>query len=523
VNVQLLTPAARGAYLERIQHDIERAEHFVLVTAFATSDGIALLEPAMRKCLEAGGQGTLVLALDRLHFNAADVFKKLASLAEAFPNKLEVRIVRERAGLLHAKAVFTKLPDGAATLLVGSANLTERAFTENHELGLWVNLLGEPEVSRAFERFAQSLGGTRLDAAELRRLAEYVGDHGHVDPDMDREQPPSTPYLFGPGSDILPPPVIETFVGDWLKAGSIVGRGRRGLDVLVIRTPGEHLEHCGLIEREAKKNIGVATKKTVSAGYGVWLLPDEEDERLRKDARRTWSILGKLTLNLPCFGLWMPKGYWDLFQEAAAKVQAAGISTGTVQAAATRRRRELDGTGIEREVDKIVAELQNDRLAKAGREHDLRAELLVHFRAQLAQRTPELVARAVGFRTQRQTLASDLDLCAVARSFFADLVQATFAATYRTGVWPRRFRSFVGRELASRIAKRRLAESEKPSDAFALALLDVTGRWEDDRVGFEKVTAEVNKLIGEADDFDTVTMEELLQVDQEEGSDVDDD
>ena len=85
MNVQLLTPAARGAYLERIQRDIASAEHFVLVTAFATSDGIALLEPAMRKCLEAGGQGTLVLALDRQHFNAADVFEKLASLAEAFP------------------------------------------------------------------------------------------------------------------------------------------------------------------------------------------------------------------------------------------------------------------------------------------------------------------------------------------------------------------------------------------------------------------------------------------------------
>jgi HKD family nuclease len=156
----LLTPDARGAYLERVRDDIASAEHFVIVTAFATSDGIALLEPAMRKCLEEGGQGTLVLALDRQHFNAADVFETLASLAEAFPNKLEIRIVRERAGLLHAKAVFAKLPDGSATLLVGSSNLIERAFTQNHELGLWVNLLGMPEVSRSFQLFAQKLGGT---------------------------------------------------------------------------------------------------------------------------------------------------------------------------------------------------------------------------------------------------------------------------------------------------------------------------------------------------------------------------
>ena len=275
MNVQLLTPTALGAYLERVQRDIENAEHFVLVTAFATSDGIALLEPAMRKCLAAGGQGTLVLALDRQHFNAADVFAKLATLVTAFPEKLEVRVVREQAGLLHAKAVFTKLPDGSATLLVGSANLTERAFTQNHELGLWVNLLGEPEVSRAFQLFAQSLGGARHDAAALLRLAGSLEGGG---PGPGTASPggatpvPKTPWPFNPDP---PPPrlPIETFVGDWLNAGNIVGRGRRGLDVLVIRTPGEQLEHLGLIERTAKKKIAAATEKTVSAGYGVKLLP----------------------------------------------------------------------------------------------------------------------------------------------------------------------------------------------------------------------------------------------------------
>ncbi len=161
----------------------------MLVTAFATSDGIDLLEPAMRKCLEARGQGTLVLALDRQHFSAADVFEKLANLVEAFPSKLEVRIVRERAGLLHAKAVFAKLRDWTATLLVGSANLTERAFTQNHELGLWVSLLGAPEVSRPFQSFAQSLGGTRHNAAELLRLVGSLKPTGPGDTSANREFP----------------------------------------------------------------------------------------------------------------------------------------------------------------------------------------------------------------------------------------------------------------------------------------------------------------------------------------------
>jgi HKD family nuclease len=524
VKVQLLTPDARDAYLERIQRDIAGAEHFVLVTAFATSDGVALLEPAMRTCLDAGGQGTLVLALDRQHFNASEVFKKLANLVKAFPSKLEVRIVRERAGLLHAKAVFAKLRNGNSTLLVGSANLTERAFAQNHELGLWVDLLGETEVSQAFQRFAQNLGGAPHAAADLMRLAEHLKDtQPPVSPPdgTARSKPQPTPWPF---PDPLPLTVpIDTFVGDWLQAGYIVGRGRRGLAALVMRTPGEHLEHLGLIDRKSKKKIATATEKTISSGYGVRLLPVKEDEQLRKDARRTWSILGKLTLNLPCFGLWMPKAYWDLFQQAAAEVQAVGISTEAVRAAAEQHRDELDGTGIEREVDAIVADLLRDGLAKPGREGDLRAELLVHFRAQLSQRTPDLLARAVGFRTGRQALESDLDLRAMARSFFVDLVQSTLAATYRTGVWPRRFRSFVGRGIAARIAKRCLAEGEEPSDALALRLLDVSARWEAEDIGFEKVTAEVNKLLGESDDFAVVTMAELLHADQDGGGESDDD
>jgi HKD family nuclease len=526
LNVQLLTPDARGTYLQCIQHDIECAEYFVLVTAFATQDGIALLEPAMRKCLEAGGQGTFVLALDRQHFNAAAVFEKLASLADAFPNKLEVRIVPERAGLLHAKAVFAKLADGNATLLVGSANLTEKAFTQNHELGLWVSLLGEPNVSRAFERFAQNLGGVPHGADDLRRLAGHLGTTVRPPSATPEPQIRSLGELIRSGTGTSTPPMsVETFVGDWLQAGNIVRSGRRGLEALVIRMPRDQLEHLGLIESTRGKLIGIVTKKTVSRGYSVRLLPDEEDKRLRKDGRRTRSILGKLTLDLPCSGRWMPKTYWDLFQQATARVQDAGISTEATIEAAERRRRDLEGNGIEGEVNAIVADLQSDGIAKAGRENDLRAALLSHFRAQLAERTPDVLARAIGIRTGRLPLTSgpDRDLRGVARSFFVDLVQSTLAATYRTGAWPRRFRSFVGRELAARIARRLVEAGEDPSDDLAFHLLDGSSRWEDERVDFETVTSEVNKLLGDPDDFAPVTIEELLHADQGEGGDNDDD
>jgi hypothetical protein len=221
----------------------------------------------------------------------------------------------------------------------------------------------------------------------------------------------------------------------------------------------------------------------------------------------------------------MPKAYWDLFQEATAQVQAADISTEAIVDAAARRRRELEGDGIKNEVDAIVTDLQTDEIARAGREDELRAALASHFRAQLAERTPDLLARAVGIRTGRLPLTSgpDRDLSGVARSFFVDLVQSTLAATYRTGVWPRRFRSFVGRELAARIAERLLPTGEEPGSDLAFQILDCTAAWEDERSGFETVTSEVKRLLGDPDYFAPVTIEELLHADQEEGGDNDDD
>jgi hypothetical protein len=132
-----------------------------------------------------------------------------------------------------------------------------------------------------------------------------------------------------------------------------------------------------------------------------------------------------------------------------------------------------------------------------------------------------LLSCAVGFRTQRQTLASDLDLRATARSFFADLVQATFGATYRTGLWPRRFRSFVARALAARIARRCSPAGERLNDALALDLLDISARWEDPNIGFEQVTKEVNKIAGEADESEAAPIEGLFHKEHEEAGDDD--
>jgi hypothetical protein len=387
-----------------------------------------------------------------------------------------------------------------------------------------VNLLGEPKVSEAFQRFAQTLGGTRHSAADLDRLAAELQRSDTVMPyahGTTRNEPPAVEWPFE-ATSAVPQVPIDTFVGDWLRAGNIVGRGRRGLDALVIRTPIEQLQQAGLIKSRVKRRrVTRATEKTVTTGYALRLLPDKEDELLRKDVRRTRTILGRLTLNLPCFGLWMPRDYWEVFCRARVAVQERGISTESICAAATRRRQELEGAGIAREIEAILADFQRDGLTRPECLTELRSRLSEHFRTQLAQRTPDLIARAAEFRTGRQAVSSDLDLQAVARSLFVDLVQSTFSATYGTGVWPRRFRSLVGRELARRVEERCKTNGAERSDRPVLQLLDASAAWEHEGVAFERVTAQMNQLFGEAGDFPTITMEELLR-DADGGYDGDD-
>src|SRR5205823_5582030 len=105
--------------------------------------------------------------------------------------------------------------------------------------------------------FAQSLGGTPQNAEALRRLAEHLKGMPSPGGTKNTKSPPPPPPEPFPNPLPLDVP-IDTFVGDWLRAGSIVGRGRRGLDVLVIRTPGEQLSHLGLIHPKATKRIAAA-------------------------------------------------------------------------------------------------------------------------------------------------------------------------------------------------------------------------------------------------------------------------
>jgi HKD family nuclease len=166
-----------GSYRDQIVGAIDRAQHVVLVTAFASPSGIEEVARPLRALLaRPGTSARVIVAVDRRGFNVARAFGALLALRGDAGKRFSLGIVPEQAGLLHAKALFAKGPAGVE-LIVGSANLTTSALRANHELALLVEQAG-PDLEAAFHRFLDSLAPQSLDGSN--ELAGALGFEASV-------------------------------------------------------------------------------------------------------------------------------------------------------------------------------------------------------------------------------------------------------------------------------------------------------------------------------------------------------
>jgi len=485
-------------YAHEILSALADATSFVLVTAFASVAGIQVVEPAIRAVLERGGHGRIVLAVDRRGFNAAAVFEALLALKASYGSRMSIGIALEDSGLLHAKAVFTQGP-GGDRLLIGSANLTRSALSTNHELGV---LLGETpsDVRRAFMQFVTSIAPRSLDGPDARAFLEA---RGFLSASHARSREPAVtaaPALAAALAKLRPLDPLEIapeeHLAGWIHRGYLVGRGRRSLDALVLRLPQEQLVRSGFIRPARREVLGIASHETRTMGYGVDLIPTLQAESLRRDAKRISLLLAKLTLNLPCFGLWMPETYWDSFLSARdALLSVHSLATENVRDLASQHREYLASGGLEAEVDRILARLEEIGVLVAGKRQGLREALLPRFRNELALRTPDVLAACIEFRTARQRWSPYDQTEIPYRQLIVDIVQATFAATYRTGDWPRRFRSQAARQIAAGMEDRLETADRNADGETATAILDQASTWENVARPFMDVVTEFRSLI----------------------------
>lgn len=475
------------SYAQEILDSLSDATSFTLITGFASVAGIEVVAESIEKLLARGGQGRIILAVDRQGFNASAVFERLLAFKRgAQTNRLSLGVVLQGSGLLHAKALFSHGPRGPR-LLVGSANLTRGALGTNHELGVLITNL-EAAERKAFEAFTTSVAPRSLDTPDAEAsLVEHGLLHRRTSPKAPTPASPpkkgaSLTEAFQRLPKLLPLPVAsEEHVASWIRRGYIVGRGRRNLDALVLRLPQEQLLQRGYIRATKKQSIGVASHETTSSGFGIDLVPASHGELLRREMRRVSLLLAKLTLNLPCFGLWMPESYWDKFlAQREAMQQADALSPEALVSVSNSHRSYLLSGGLEKEVDAIVQRLGEIELLVPGKAQDLIHFVLPRFRTDLQLRTPEVLAGCLEFRTARQRWTPYEQTDAPYRQLMVDLVQATFASTFRTGDWPRRFRSHAARAVAEAIETRLVAAGGVADAGLANDILAMARGWEMD-------------------------------------------
>jgi PLD-like domain len=514
-----------GSYVRAFEDALDGATRFVWVTSFFSSAGVDLMIRPMRSVLERGCRGRVVVAIDRAGINTVAAFEALLRLKDDY-ELFELHAALQGHALLHAKALFAEGPLGHR-LVVGSANLTELGLSKHHELGLsWRGV--PPETKADFERFVNSIPASPFLGSKDPNVLEFLQARGR--PRAANKPPIESGPLQLPLDEIMgrfpEPAALESSPDEhvlaWVHRGHTVGKGRRALDALVLRVPMESLIHQGIVKRVARVAISESAHETRSTGYGIDLVPTAEAEKIRRDARRQSLLIAKLTLRLPCFGLWMPESYWTAFEEARERLQdSSAIAPERVRKLATDHRSALEGGGLAREVANVVKRLDESGLLVPGKAAQAESLLLLRFRHELKLRTPDVLASCIEFRTARQTVTPSASDETPLRQLLVDVIQAAFASTYRTGAWPRRFRSLAAKAVAEAIEEK-FARAKRPVDGeVAWELLQQAMTWEDSRRSLVEVVTEFRKLVPDELPFTPPAVEELTGVgdDEEEGDD----
>lgn len=505
-------------YFQAIEKALEGATNVTLITAFATAAGIDRLLGPLRKVLSAPtGQARLILAVDRQHFNAEPLFRALLDAHREFAPRLSIGLVPQTLGLLHAKALMADSARGT-TLVVGSANLTEGAFARNLELGVVIQS-PSTELVRAFRAFERRLEARTLDDSSAPQFLKQLGLLSTPRPRMpqaprNNEQSWQDLVSMIHGQAKLPPLPTDPVcvVSEWIAMGFLVGQGRRSGEVLVVRVPLESLERLELVSTTRRRSLGGGARESKTVSYQIDLLPPLESDAVRKEIRRTARVLSRLSLNLPCFGYWMPEPYWNVFESIQEQlVESPGLGTyRLLDAAKTQRDRLLNRAGLEEDLSRILDSMIRDDLVEVEKKDSIHAYLLPELRRRIQSRTPELIADAVQFRTARQRWSPFESTELPYRQAMVDVVQAVFSSTMKNGEWPKRFHSLVAKELAISLSDKLLAAGRDIDGAMAQQMLEQSSEWEREDISMSAVVEQFRAIISLEHEFTAPERDEIF-------------
>ena len=164
-------------FYQDISNIIEQRGRLDFAVAFITESGLSLVRDILEGKLESGSPIRLLVDLKEGATDPTALWS-LVALARDYPGSLFLKAYVPNQGILHSK-VFINEEGEYATLISGSANLSEAALTLNVEHGLKV--VGEPsdivisEARQEFEGLWNSEYAFNIDEEAVRRYEIYAG------------------------------------------------------------------------------------------------------------------------------------------------------------------------------------------------------------------------------------------------------------------------------------------------------------------------------------------------------------
>ena len=164
-------------FYKDISNIIEQNGKLDLAVAFVTEAGLSLVRDIFEEKLESGESVRLLVDLKEGATDPTALWN-LVALSQTYPGRLLLKAYVSSQGILHSKVYINEKGENA-TLISGSANLSNAALTENVEHGLRVVGSSSEKVIREAKQEFESLWNSEyafnIDEEAVRRYEIYAG------------------------------------------------------------------------------------------------------------------------------------------------------------------------------------------------------------------------------------------------------------------------------------------------------------------------------------------------------------
>jgi len=123
--------------LTAVQRRLKSARQFKIATAMISAAGVNRVDESIRRCLQKGGSGEILIGIDLPSDPKA--MQELLRIESNYAGRLQLKVFRRlKNRIFHPKLFIFKGRNGKRSAIIGSSNLTCGGLTENYEVNVLV-------------------------------------------------------------------------------------------------------------------------------------------------------------------------------------------------------------------------------------------------------------------------------------------------------------------------------------------------------------------------------------------------